>query len=462
MSLWKPVSRRTWFIANTIAVITIGLSVGMAQSNPEFNLEQALSALPSSLEWQQADLTLQTAQKNLESARAAAGLKLNAGADTSLGFPSSGTSTQTLNVSATASLTILPWSSVYDQVRSAERALTRAELDRSDTRNTLALNVVNQYFTTRISITDLELAKVNVKLSEAQLKVATAQQANGQITKENFLTAQKNLENSKLNLEQAVNTLEVNRVTVQNTLNIEITDIIFSSIPSERTLMAGTLDELTKKALVKRSDVQRALSKIADAQDALASAQRDRLLPNASVNVGVTQSGAGTLSSGLNLQTGSLSVTGTVPVVSNGGTTTTTTTGSNLTISASISIPIVSPSGDTKISSSQTSLEIAKKSLEQTKQSAVLDVRQKYNDAKLTISKLNLAKTSFNAANSSYVTAKARFDAGLSTQNELEQSRLNVSQAERDLEQAIVNQVLAAYRLENAVGVLNLIPGGNS
>ena len=460
MSLWKPVSRRTWFIANTIAVITIGLSVGMAQSNPEFNLEQALSALPSSLEWQQADLTLQTAQKNLESARAAAGLKLNAGADTSLGFPSSGTSTQTLNVSATASLTILPWSSVYDQVRSAERALTRAELDRSDTRNTLALNVVNQYFTTRISITDLELAKANVKLSEAQLKVATAQQANGQITKENFLTAQKNLENSKLNFEQAVNTLEVNRVTVQNTLNLEITNIIFSSIPSERSLMADTLDELTKKALVKRSDVQRALTKIADAQDALASAQRDRLLPNASVNVGVTQSGAGTLSSGLNLQTGSLSVTGTVPVVSNGGTT--TTTGSNLTISASISIPIVSPSGDTKISSSQTSLEIAKKSLEQTKQSAVLDVRQKYNDAKLTISKLNLAKTSLNAANSSYATAKARFDAGLSTQNELEQSRLNVSQAERDLEQAIVNQVLAAYRLENAVGVLNLIPGGIS
>ena len=107
----------------------------------------------------------------------------------------------------------------------------------------MALNVVNQYFTTRISITDLELAKVNVKLSEAQLKVATAQQANGQITKENFLTAQKNLENSKLNLEQAVNTLEVNRVTVQNTLNLEITNIIFSSIPSERALLTGTLDE---------------------------------------------------------------------------------------------------------------------------------------------------------------------------------------------------------------------------
>jgi outer membrane protein TolC len=339
--------------------------------------------------------------------------------------------------------------------------LARAELDRTDSRNTLALNVFNQYFSARISSNDLELAKQNLALSESQLKVATAQQTNGQITKESLLTAQKNLENSKLNLEQASNTLEVNRLTLWNTLNFENSDAVFSSIPNERSLMAGTLDELTKKALTKRSDVQKALSRVADAQDALANAQRDRLLPNASVNLGVTQSGAGSLSSGLNLQTGSLSVTGTVPLVAN-TTTTTTTTGTNLTISASISIPIVAPASDVKISSAQVTLESAKKSLEQTKQTATLDVRQKYNDAKLAISKLNLAKTTLNAANSSYVTAKARFDAGLSTPIDLEQNRINVLQAERDLEQAVVNQVLVAYRLENAVGALKLIPGGIS
>jgi outer membrane protein TolC len=163
----------------------------------------------------------------------------------------------------------------------------------------------------------------------------------------------------------------------------------------------------------------------------------------------------------LNLQTGNLSVTGTVPVVANTVSTPgSSSTGSNLTISASVSIPIVAPSADTRVASAEVSLASAKKSLEQVKQSAALDVRQKYNDAKLSVAKLNLAKTTLANARASFETAKARFDAGLSTPNELEQSRIGVLQAERDLEQAVVNQVLAAYRLDNAIGSLNIIPGG--
>jgi outer membrane protein len=460
MGFWKRVSSDTLIMASTFAVIAVGLSPGIAQSNLEFKLEEALKALPSSLEWQQADLTFLNAQKSLDSARAGAGLKLNAGADTSLGFPSSGNSTQTVSVSATASLTVLPWSSAYDQVRSSERALARAELDRTDSRNTLALNVVNQYFTARLSSNDLELAKTNLKLTESQLRVAGAQQTNGQITKDALLNTQKSLETSKLNLEQALNTLEVNRLTIWNTLNLEISDAVFSSIPSERNLSDTSLDDLTKKALEKRSDVQKALSRISDAQDALSSAQRDRALPNASVNLGVTSSSAGSLSSGLNLQTGNLSVTGTVPVVANTNTNSGSSASNNLTISASVSIPIIAPSGDTKIASAEVSLASAKKSLEQIKQSAKLDVRQKYNDAKLALAKLNLSKTTLANLRLGFETAKAKFDAGLSTPNELEQSRINVLQSERDLEQAIVNQVLAAYRLDNAIGSLNIIPGG--
>jgi outer membrane protein len=460
MVFWKRVSQHTWIAASAFAVIA-GFSPGNAQSNLELTIEQALKGLPNSLEWQQADLTFLNAQKSLDSARAAAGLRLNAGADTNLGFPSTGNSSQTLSVSATASLTVLPWSSTFDAVRNAERALARAELDRFDSRNTLALNVFNQYFTARLSSTDVELGKANLGLSEAQFKVATAQQKNGQISKDTLLNVQKSLETNKLNLEQALNTLEVNRLTVWNTLNLEISEVVFSSIPSERTLSALSLDELTKKALEKRSDVQKAFSRISDAQDALSSAQRDRVVPNASVNVGVTNTGAGSLSSGLNLQTGSLSVTGTVPIVANTTTTTGSSAASNLTISASVSFPIVAPSSDTKISSAETTLMSAKKSLEQIKQSAKLDVRQKYNDAKLTIAKLNLAKTTFSNAKSSFETAKARFEAGLSAPNDLEQSRIAVLQAERDLEQATLNQVLAAYRLENAIGSLNLFPGGN-
>ena len=122
---------------------------------------------------------------------------------------------------------------------------------------------------------------------------------------------------------------------------------------------------------------------------------------------------------------------------------------------------LIAPSADAKISSAETTLESAKKTLEQTKQTAKLDVRQKYNDAKLTFAKLNLAKTTLSNAEKSFETAKARFDAGLSAPNDLEQSRINVLQAGRDLELAVFNQVLSAYRLDNAIGTLNILPGGN-
>jgi outer membrane protein len=462
MNPWKPLFRNAALVVGIVALSAVGHSPGLAQANQTLSLEAALKSLPNSLDWHQADLTYQSFEKNLEAARAAAGLKVSAGGDTSLSFPSSGSGSQTLNLSATASLTVLPWSSAYDGIRSAERALTRAQFDRDDTRSTLALNVFNQYNTARISGSDLVLAQANFKLSQASLKVATAQQANGQISKDALNTVQKNLETSQLNLEQATNTLEINRLTLFNTLNLEPSEVIFSSIPTERPLIAGDLDELTKKALTKRSDLQKALSKLSDAQDSLASAQRDRLLPTASVNLGVAQSGAASLSSGLNLQTGSLSLTGTVPVVNNNASTSTgsTTTGTNLTLSASLSIPIVAPAGDVKTSSAEVSLAAAKKSLEQTRQTAILDVRQKYGDAKLAVGKLNLAKSSLKAANASDQTAKARFSAGLSTPNELEQSRIGVQQALRDLDQAVVNEVLATYRLEGALGITTVFTGG--
>ena len=167
MVFWKRISKQTWITASAFAVI-VGFSPGNAQSNPELTLDQALKALPNSLEWQQADLSYLNAQKSLDSARAAAGLRVNAGADTSLGFPSAGNGSQTLSVSATASLTVLPWSSTFDAVRNAERALTRAALDRTDSRNTLTLNVFNQYFSARLSSTDVEIGKTNLSLSEAQ------------------------------------------------------------------------------------------------------------------------------------------------------------------------------------------------------------------------------------------------------------------------------------------------------
>ncbi|WP_027882451.1 TolC family protein [Meiothermus rufus] len=425
----------------TVATLLALAPPALAQGALE--LSQALQALPSTLDWKSADLNYESALRQLEAALAAQGLKLAGGADYTL-RENTGSN---LSLSATASLGVLPWSSSADAVQSAQRALERAALTRLEARNNLYLSLHNQYFNLRLAQSDLEIAQATLALREQQLQVARAQNQAGSATLSELLTAQQNLDTARSALLSAQGALELARLTLAATLGRRPQDLgPPSTSPSEPELPSEDLEALLQKALAQRPDVQRSLSLLQEAEANLASAQRERLIPNATLNAGYSSPEA-SLAAGLNFKSGVASLSAAIPLVQ----------GSSLgaagwSLGLSLSLPILEPAGDSRIASAQTALASAQLALETARRAAELDVRQKLQNLKTAKASIAAAQAGLNSASQTLRTAQARLQAGTGTRLEVQAAQLAQLQAQRNLEAALIQAQLAALALQNALG----------
>ncbi len=455
----------------SLAVLaSLSLSVALAQEGGALTLAAALERLPQSPDWQIADLTYAASERALENALAASNLSVNAGGAYSLtrqtneitttnpapgGAPivvsEAGAVTSNANLSANASINVLPWSNAQVQARSSELALQRAAFDRNDARKNLMVNASNQYFAARIAVTDLELAKSNEGLSEARLKVANQQQANNQITREQLLSSQQALENAKVGTMAAKNTLELARLSLFNTLGLAPNEVSLSTPPTEYVMPKVTLETLLKESLEKRGDVQKAMLRLREAEEGLQAAQLNRWLPNSNINLGygVQGNNGPNINGGLNIQSGVASVSTAYPIYQNPEP---KSTNPALTFSVNVLIPILAPSQDAQLGSAQTNLETARKTLESAKRGAELDVRQKYNEAFIATQRLSIAKLGLQSARSSLETNKAKQTAGTITVLDVQGAEQTAKQAERDLENAVATTHVSGMKLQVALG----------
>ena len=451
-------TRRTGLARIALGLIALTLPLSArADSAATLTLGGALEGLKSTPDWLSADLNVQQAQRNLDSARAAAGLNVSArGAyDASQVTSSDAQYSDRLSVSVTASTTVLPWAPANDGVRSATRALEQAERSRRESRSSLVVSTAGTYFDARNASLDVAVADATVALQEGRLRAATARHANGQIALTDLLDAQGAVASARSSLLSAQNTRAINA----STLGVAA-DVALTTAPKALTLPEGGAETVVRGALTRRADVLNAASRLEDAQEALANAQRDRLVPNASVGFGYGQLAGGNLSSpsvsaNLNFQSGAASLTGSYPVT--GGPAQGST---GYTVSLSASIPILAPSSDAKIAAAQTSLENARNTLESTRRRAALDVAGRYGDATTAAARLKVAEATLETARKTLETAQTRNQSGLNTALDLESARVNLAGAERDLEKAVAAQALAVMRLQSAAGLELSIPGG--
>ncbi|RIH82496.1 Outer membrane protein TolC [Meiothermus luteus] len=412
----------------------------LAQGN--LALSQALEALPRTLDWQSADQAYESALRQLEAALAARRLSLSGGADYALREVSG----SSLSLSATASLGLLPWSSSADTVASAERGLRRAALTRKEARNSLYLSLHTQYFNLRQAQADLEIAQATVALRERQLQIVRAQNQAGTATLSDLLTAQQNLDSARSGLVSAQGALELARLTLASTLGLRPEQLGSpSTAPQAPELPGEGLEALVQRALAERPDVLRAAIGLEEAQANLASAQRDRLLPSAALSAGYSGANA-SLSAGLNLKNGTLSLSAGVPLVQGNS------AQQGWAVGLSLSLPIVDPAADSQIGSAQTALKAAELALDSARKAAELDVRQKYQNLLTAKAGVAAAQTALRAAEQNLSTARARLQAGTGTAVEVQAAELSLRQAQRNLEAATTQAQLAALALYAALG----------
>ncbi|ULH15470.1 TolC family protein [Deinococcus sp. KNUC1210] len=433
------------------------MSVAAPAAPTILTLQQAFAALQQAPGWRSAALQYQSAQQNLDAARARAGLSLSAGADvTAVKAPiDSGSLGASVTVSAQAAINVLPWSSAQDSIRQATRALYRAGLDQRDAQNQLAITAAQTYLTILQDQAALALAQAQLGVAQRGLEVARAQQQSGTLTQENVLDKQAAQEQAQNTLDNARSALDTAVRQLFNTLGLTAPDpssVQFSGAAPVPAAPAP-LDTITERALLGRSEVLKARSNLEDAQAALSSAQRDRNLPNVSVSAQLgqfasassttTSSNGNTLSSSLNFKTGALSASASLPLSSS-------SLPYSLALGLSGSVAILDPSGDATLHSAQTSVQSAQLSLQSAIDSVKLDVQQKYAQAQNALSGLTAPRTALQRAQVALASTQARLQAGLATALDVQQAQLAVQQAQNTLDTAVENAYLASITLSSA------------
>jgi len=447
------------------AVFALLLVLGppaLAQS-AGLSLADALAALPASPGWQKADLDYKSAADALGAARAAAGLEVSAGGsvnrtDTLSGTGRSGTSAK---LSVTASATVLPWAPVDAGIANAELALQQAALARAGARDGLVLTLEQQYFAARLASTAADVARSASDQAQAKLTAARAQHAQGQLSDAGLAQSEAAAASATAALAQAQANLDLARQALFGTLGKPVSTASLTTAPPQEAGPAGAVGQLVTSAVDQRDDVKVAQLKVTQAERSLAASKAQRWIPSASLDVGVSgndatgaQAGLG-VSAGLDFQKGVLSGSASYPVAPAGGAVST-----QLSIGASLSIPLDAPSSSAAVTSGQTAVKSAQAALAATRRAAELDIRQRYAGWQGAQATLAADEAFEAAAKQSLDTAQARLAAGLATTIDVGDARLAYQQTQRTVASDENNLYLALLQLRNALGELEAPPGG--
>lgn len=402
-----------------------------------------LNLIPASPAGQNLLLSEQQAQQSFAAAQAALGLKVTAGGNYSINTTDFSSTQQSGSVNLGVSLPVLPWGTAFDSLKNAERTYKTALLDAQDARNALISKVIGGYYSILLADQDLNLAKQNQTLAEAQLQVAQQQKVQGTLTQEALLQAQQKVSTAQLGVLKAQNALDFARATLAGTLGMrlpegEYTAAVLNGFPQR------TLEEWNTLALSKRSDIQKATLKLQAAQDALNQAVEDRWRPSGTLSTSLSSGGFGADVS-LNVQTGVLSSSASYALQDSTG-------AGGYRFSLSASIPIVDGSQDASIRAGQLALQSAQAAVETTRQTALLDVAQKFSSVQLAQLQVQNSMSALNIAREHLNVTEARVKAGLSTALELTSAQISVAQAENDRTAADVALLNAILELMNAAG----------
>jgi outer membrane protein len=425
-------------------------------------LEAALARLANAPNWRAADLQFASVQGRLEAALAAAGLAVNGTSDYSASrITDSGEVGQNLNLSVQVNINVLPWSNLQAQIQSAQINLERARLDRDEARNLLALNVVSQFVALRLAGLDLELARGTQTLRDHQLQAARTKAAVGSITPDALRLQEQLLERARVALAQALGTLEIARLTLSGTLGLPAANLAATNL-TDSSVAGSSPVSGSSPPIERRTDIRKATIAVLEAQTTLDLAMLERVLPDAGLKLSYGQKDGLLGTAGLNFKTGqaslglSLTPVNTIPANS------ATAGGTTFTFAASINLPIVSPGGNANVANAQRNLELTQQALEAAKRNAQLDIAQKQLDIEMARQRLELARTTVRLNLATLETTRARLTAGLVIALELEAAQIDLFQANRDLEAALLNARVAELQFLNAIGSLTLIPASAS
>ncbi len=437
---------------------------GAALPAPEpLSLSQVLARLTAAPQVTQANLALERAQRDLNAAQAGLSLNVTVGGNASYSSAAASSAalgsatglSGSLNLKATAG--VLPWASNQAALFAAQRSLNYAKAVRLENISSARVNAAQQYQSAYLAQLDVAVAAQNLTSAQQVLAAAQVQRRQQNATAESVLQAQAALQTAQASQAAAQTNLDTARRSLSATLGTSLDTVKFVSAPSLplnldasglAALGLGDVGALVTQALATSSSVVQAQNTLASAQDALAQQQRDRSLPDLTLSASYGPGGSG-LTAGLSLKDGTANAGYTQSL---GQLTGSSSAASSLTVSLSGSYAVYSPAATAQIASTQAQVSQAQLSLTLARQTAELDLRQKYSDALTALGAVSAKATLEERARVALQTAQARLAAGTAIHNDVTAAQVAFAQAQRDTQAARSAAALTLFKLQAAAG----------
>ena len=205
----------------------------------------------------------------------------------------------TLNVQASASLTLFNGLRIQNSLRQSQRDYAASNLDLTKAKNDVILNVVTNYVTVILNRELYENARFQLESSNQQLERIKKQVAAGALPLSNQFTQEAQVATNEVNLINQENTLNFSLLQLKQSMQVPASTAIEPVVPElslDDTVLPLTPEDVYQLALLNMPEVKSALLKVESADMALKAAQGS-LYPRLSLN-GSAQSNYSSISDG--------------------------------------------------------------------------------------------------------------------------------------------------------------------
>ena len=404
-------------------------NTGFAQD--EWTLERCIDhAVENNITIKQQQLNVEQHQNSYEQTRLGVLPTVNAGLSQSYSFGQS-TGGDNINVNnnssstsgyISANVTLFNGLSKYNRIKASKLDYEAAVQNLEQAKNNIALNITSAYLDVLLNKELLATAQEQLQLTQEQIEINRQQVEAGKLAAGKLLETESQAAQEELDVTNRENSLWISKITLQQLLELPITDGFDIAVPDiDFDQVAATLlsvDTVYERAVEERPEIKsRELAvESADRQIAVAKAQQ---YPSLSANAGYSNSYykmSGMQNPSLSDQ---LDVHG------------------SKSIGLSLSIPIFNGwQARTSVKNSKLQYQNTQLELQQAKNSLLKEIQQVYVNAQAALKRYESSQKAVGSADESFRYVKEKFDLGIVTPLEYNESKNRLTQAQSTFIQA--------------------------
>lgn len=402
-----------------------------AQAQDLWSLDRCIDyAVDNNISIKQQELSTEQQMNSYQQSRYGMLPSVNAGLSQSFSFGQS-TGSDNVNIKnnsastsayISANVTLFNGLSKYNQTKVNKLNYEASLQNLEQAKNNIALNITSAYLEVLLNKELLATAKEQLTLTQEQLEINRKQVEAGTMAEGKLLETESQASQEELDVINRENSLWISKITLQQLLELPITDnfdVVEPDIDmSKMTASLLSVDTVYQRAIEQRPEIKsRELAvESADRQISIAKAQQ---YPSLSANAGYSNS--------YYKMSGIPNPSFSDQIDDHG----------SKSIGLSLSIPIFNGmSARTSVKNSKLNYKNSQMELQQAKNSLLKEIQQVYVNAVASMKRYESSEKSVNSADESFRYIKEKFDLGIVTPLEYNESKNRLTQAQSTFIQA--------------------------